>query len=361
MLGVPGSVAAGGAANEAAKIKTTVPLEEKLPRNPSIRIDMLNNNNSQYYGDFMLGTPPQPFTAVMDTGSGLIWVPGKKCDTEVCQEHHQYDEGASSTKHAIPSEIGATTVIHYGTGSVHYQQSEDTLRLCDSKLNPNCRNGKQNILTIPSQTMGTSLTQTAEPFKWLPFDGIFGLAPSASKGSALYSIKKAKVLAHNLLGCYLSEDTHRTGSMSFGGIEPQYIAKGHPLYWHDSTHDKEWQVAISDFEINGERQHVCDGYPDKECLAVVDTGSSLVTGPMDLMDPMMKKMKLDTTCKQLEKMPRVDVLIKGNEGTVRYPLTPQEYTLADVDEEDKPVCELGFGGMDVPGRKWVLGDTFLRR
>jgi hypothetical protein len=87
MLGVPGSVAAGGAANEAAKIKTTVPLEEKLPRNPSIRIDMLNNNNSQYYGDFMLGTPPQPFTAVMDTGSGLIWVPGKKCDTEVLKDY----------------------------------------------------------------------------------------------------------------------------------------------------------------------------------------------------------------------------------------------------------------------------------
>ena len=30
-------------------------------------------------------------------------------------------------------------------------------------------------------------------------------------------------------------------------------------------------------------------------------------------------------------------------------------TTDDVD------CELGFGSMDVPGGKWVIGNTFLRR
>merc|ERR1712232_1321296 len=69
---------------------------------------------------------------------------------------------------------------------------------------------------------------------------------------------------------------------------------------------------------------------------------------------------------------------------VSYPLTPQEYTLQTLDEvpgsgdsgyfKEFPVlgqggkapdikdrCEPGIGVMDVPGRKWVLGDTFLRR
>ncbi|CAD7959295.1 unnamed protein product [Amoebophrya sp. A120] len=356
------SSASSSSSSSTAPSSSAKVVEEQLPRHPEIRVDMLNNNNSQYYGDFMLGTPPQPFTAVMDTGSGLIWVPGKKCATDVCADHHQYDEAASSTKRVIPSEVGATTVIHYGTGSVHYQQSEDTLRLCDSKLNPNCRDLGKNALHIPAQTMGTSLTQTSEPFKWLPFDGIFGLAPSASKGSALHSIRKAKVLAHNMLGCYLSEDTHRTGSLSFGGIEPQYIAKGHPLYWHTTTHPKEWQVAIADVEVNGEKQHACDSYPNKECLAVVDTGSSLITGPAEEMDPLLQKMQLDTSCKRLDKMPTVNLLLKSDDGLIRYPLTPQEYTLADMNEQtEQPECELGFGSMDVPGKKWVLGDTFLRR
>ncbi|CAD7948527.1 unnamed protein product [Amoebophrya sp. A25] len=378
--------------------------QESLPRDAAIRVDMLNNNNSQYYGDFFLGTPPQPFTAVMDTGSGLVWVPGKKCSSQVCLDHHQYDGQNSKTRGDIPAEEGVTTAIHYGTGSVHYQQSEDTLRLCDSKLNPNCRDVGKNILTIPKQAMGTSLDQTDEPFKWLPFDGIFGLAPSASKGSALASIKKSGALANNLMGCYLSEDTHRVGSLSFGGIEDQYIAKGHPLYWHSITHPREWQVAIQDIEVDGELQHACDNYPNGECTAVVDTGSSLVTGPSSEMEPILEKLRIaqetaggyhqemgddgnsmmpntinnssegassgsiqqpgPNSCANVDngKMPTVSLLIKGSDGLIRYPLTPQDYTLANInDQTDQPECELGFGSMDVPGKKWVIGDTFLRR
>ena len=68
-----------------------------------------------------------------------------------------------------------------------------------------------------------------------------------------------------------------------------------------------------------------------------------------------------------------------------YPLTPQDYTLKSLDEvpqtgnaeylkefpvlggsgdtvpEVRPRCDPGMGVMDVPGGKWVIGDTFLRR
>merc|ERR1719188_1321631 len=70
--------------------------------------------------------------------------------------------------------------------------------------------------------------------------------------------------------------------------------------------------------------------------------------------------------------------------TVDYPLKPKEYTLRNLEEvpntgdsgyfkefpvlgqggqapEMEPHCEPGVGVMDVPGSKWVIGDTFLRR
>lgn len=245
----------------------------------------------------MLGNPPRPFTAIFDTGSGLLWVPGSKCTTSVCETHNRYDAANSSTAQVPEAFEGETRSISYGTGSVHYANSRDTLRFCDSKLNQNCiesQPGAQKIpgtniggaeeisssedndaissseeektsssrpyeIEIPSHPIGISMQQSAEPFKWLPFDGILGMAPSGAKGSVMHFLRKLGLLGeHNVLGSYLSEDTHRTGSLSFGGVEKEYIARDHPLYWHNIDHDAEWGVRIVDLEIGGKRQHMCD-------------------------------------------------------------------------------------------------------
>jgi hypothetical protein len=51
-------------------------------------VPLVNMNDTEYYGDFTLGTPAQTFTAVFDTGSAVTWVGARPCACVASSRSH---------------------------------------------------------------------------------------------------------------------------------------------------------------------------------------------------------------------------------------------------------------------------------
>uniref|UniRef100_F7I3G2 Renin n=1 Tax=Callithrix jacchus TaxID=9483 RepID=F7I3G2_CALJA len=311
---------------------------------------LTNYMDTQYYGEIGIGTPPQTFKVVFDTGSSNVWVPSSKCSRlyTACVYHKLFDASDSSSyKHN-----GTELTLRYSTGTVSGFLSQDVITV--------------GGITV-TQTFGEVTEMPALPFMLAEFDGVVGMGFSEQaigKVTPLFdNIISQGLLKEDVFSFYYNRDSENSqslgGQIVLGGSDPQHYEGN--FHYINLIRTGLWQIPMKGVSVGSSTLLCEDG-----CLALVDTGASYISGSTSSIEKLMEALGA--------KKRLFDYVVKCNEGPtlpdISFHLGGKEYTLTSADYvfqesySSKKLCTLAIHAMDIPpptGPTWALGATFIRK
>mmetsp|Transcript_7816 Transcript_7816/g.17162 ORF Transcript_7816/g.17162 Transcript_7816/m.17162 type:complete len:466 (+) Transcript_7816:67-1464(+) len=302
-------------------------------------IHLHNLQNLQYYGPISIGTPPQTFEVVFDTGSSNIWVPSSactRCDGQV--QHNKFSSYQSSSYRDVSSE---RVTLNYGSGGCYGYLGADRVMLGDAVLD--------DALFLQIEAEEATLTNFQS-------DGILGLAFDALVTSATgVKVKTVFDMLTEQHGSEIGKEHYFYFEMDdSGSVKKDYLVFGgdlgerYPdginwvnvqrLRYHTSPAYGFWAVPLSKVQI-GSQAYGAN-------FAVFDSGTSCLTMPAaDYQDFARRHLKGGST--MIAALPTMQFHINGYIYTVRS----FDYAIR---------VESGYTLCVQPGEFWILGDVFHR-
>jgi hypothetical protein len=335
-----------------------------------------------------IGTPPQWFTVLCDTGSPVTWVPSASwCDTRRgCDGHHGFNASASSTVLAD----NLTVTVEYGDGTeVAGGFVLDTV--------------SAGGVAVTRQALALVAASSSTPATGV-FDGLLGLGLSTLVPPGLVTNAAAQgLLPAPVFSFWLNPDPLQPddgGELLLGGVDDAQAAG--PRVWANLTSANmgSWPIALEgvwvgdtqlasasadssssdggDGDGRGPGTLVACGAGGPACIVAIDTGTSLVLGPPAAIASLYATLNAalrEARARQGARrfwpgggpddcgavaalMPSVSFGVAGT----RLTLSPWQYLRRDA--RGALTCQAGFASVSLPqstpgAPAWLLGDVFL--
>lgn len=359
-----------------AKVATHAPFEE------IVACTKLTDQSTYFSIDVAVGTPPQHFDAVADTGSTSVLVPSCFCESSgLCHSAKNRcfsgRGGASSTFNITRGESGPLVyVVSFGSGPVRVVVTGDVVRIADMQ-----HTMKDGLLVMLNDNLEVGD---------MAFEGIFGLGLPLSYQKS-----------------FMDESGVASFSMCFAdGQGYLHVFKKPPnTTFLGTVSNQNWAVNLNGVTVGSSPEATplsfCQesdrkGGAESACAAIPDSGTTLLLGPEDsiykiqegicdewprcttmlattplkyrrnaeLRGHNLKAMVISSllrvcgswfTDEGLEEMPPIKFYVSGKEGNQAVITVPAtNYVLTDGTQ-----CLLGFSSMDVStgsnGDLWILG------
>jgi len=324
-----------------------------------------------YYGKIAVGSPPQLFDVVFDTGSGNIVLPTVKCYQEACIRHRRYSGKRSKTSLQLAYDDDTpytgqqdrdSTSITYGTGSITGEYVRDGICFGYGI--------SKSEACVAADFLGVT-QESRQPFSQLPFDGIFGLGLSNLSVSPHFNfvnqLRSNTSDTEPLIAVFLRDlEASEDSEITFGTWRRERLVPGEQLQWlpipQEAAKEKGfWLVTMRDVYVGDKPLGLCgDAAAGGRCQLALDTGSSLSMASPSDVGALFRAIGMSEDCSNFDKLPTVRLELDAMENrTFEVLLQPHEYL-----ERSSEGCAPTIAPMQLPpnlGSMWILGQPFLRK
>lgn len=216
------------------------------------------------FSEIAIGTPPQTFKVVLDTGSSNLWVPSAECFSIACFLHTKYKSVESSTY----QKNGSDFEIRYGSGSLSGFVSRDVFQIADLK--------------VKNQDFAEASSEPGLAFAFGRFDGIMGLGYDTISVNKIvppfYNMLDQGLIDEPVFSFYLG-DTNNDGDDSevcLGGINKDHFTGD--MIKIPLRRKAYWEVDFDALTLGDESAEL------DNMGAILDTGTSLIALPSTLAE-----------------------------------------------------------------------------